>query len=93
MMTTTEGEFQMIVRRVAQVVVRELSQGATPDQAERTAWLEVSQEYKGERVYIAGAPKAQRAQQIAKLKKASTREVVTATGMHERTVRRILRGR
>lgn len=76
----------MICKRIALITARELTAGASPDQAAQTAMLEVSAEFGGERVYIASLPKAQRAQQIAKLQRQSAREVAAATGMSVRTV-------
>jgi hypothetical protein len=89
----TEGRLMMIVRRISIEYRRAVESGETPEQAEKTAFLAVSAEFAGERVYVAGLPKAQRAKQIAKLQRQATREVMAATGMAERTVRRLLRGK
>lgn len=83
----------MIVRRIAAEYHRALSSGEAPDQAEQIAFLTVSAEFAGERVYIAGLPKAQRLREIGKLKVQATREINEATGIPERTIRRLMSGR
>ena len=50
-------------------------------------------EHAGERVYVKGLPKQQRAVQLARLELKNTRELSIASGMNVRTVRRIMRGR
>lgn len=83
----------MLVRKIAHEYHRALAEGQPPAEAERTAFLAVSAEHAGERVYIAGLPKAQRARQIAKLQQRATREVAAASGLPLRTVQRIMNGK
>ena len=83
----------MIVRRIASEYHRALQAGEPPEQAEQTAFLTVSAEFAGERVYIAGLPKAQRARQIAKLQQKASRDISAASGLPLRTVQRLLYGK
>lgn len=83
----------MLVKRIAVEYHRALARGEQPEQAEQTAFLAISHEYAGERVYIAGVPKAQRARQLAQINLSRTRDLVEATGLPERTVRRLMRGK
>lgn len=88
-----EGKLAMIIRKVAAEYHRALEQGLPPAEAERTAYLVVSAEHAGERIYIAGLPKAQRARQIAKLQRQSSREIAVASGLPLRTVQRLRSGK
>jgi hypothetical protein len=88
-----KGDIDMLVHKISLAYDRALAAGESREDARRSAYLEVSAEFAGERIYIPGLPKAQRARQLAKLAQQSTREVVAATGMPERTVRRLLRGK
>lgn len=87
----------MIVRRIAVEYRRAIEAGKTPEQAEHSAYLTVSQEYAGERVYIAGLKKAQRQRRLSELGSSgvagSTRELAAALGMSLRTVQRTRSGR
>jgi DNA-directed RNA polymerase specialized sigma24 family protein len=89
----TEGKLMMIVRRISIEYQRAVASGQPPAEAEQTAFLVVSAEFAGERVYVAGLPKAQRARQLAKLQRQSTREVAAASGLPLRTVQRLLNGK
>jgi hypothetical protein len=88
-----EGKLAMIIRKVAAEYHRALEQGQPPAEAERTAFLTISAEHAGERLYIAGLPKAQRARQIAKLQQRATRDVAAASGLPLRTVQRLINGK
>lgn len=82
-----------ICRRIAAITAREITTGASTEQAAQTAWLEASAEFGGERVYVASLPKAQRARQIAKLQRQSSREIAVASGLPLRTVQRLRSGK
>lgn len=82
-----------IINFIARELEQALARGLAPDEARQAAEVATRHTFAGERVYIAGHPKRQRAVQIAALNLGTTREVVAATGMNQRTVRRILRGR
>jgi hypothetical protein len=87
----TSEKLTMIVRRIAVEYHRAIVSGEAPAQAEQTAFLAVSAEFAGERVYIAGLPKAQRARQIAKLKRDSTRNMAVALGVTQRRIQQLMK--
>ena len=82
-----------IIRFILEQFERELAAGRSLAEAGSNAELATRQTFAGERPYIAGYPKRQRAVQIAQLNLRTTREMAAASGMNERTVRRIVRGR
>ncbi len=82
-----------IIDFIARELERALASGMTRDEARRHAEVATRSTFAGERPYIAAYPKQRRAVQIAKLEMHSTREIVAATGMSARTVRRLRTGR
>lgn len=80
-----------IIRKLALHLERALTQGMTRDEAVRQADVAIRAEYAGERVYIAGLPKQNRAVQIARLEMRSTREIAVATGLTIRRVQQLKR--
>ena len=83
----------MLVQKISLAYDRALAAGETREDARRSAYLEVSAEFGGERLYIPGLPRAQRARQLAKLNKQTTRELAEASGIPPRTVRRLVYGK
>jgi hypothetical protein len=64
-----------------------------PVTAKQTVEVQFRQLHAGERIYICGYPKQQRAVQLAKLTKHTQIQMANATGLTVRGVRRILRGK
>lgn len=81
----------MLVQKISQAYDRALAAGESREGAQRSAFLEVSAEYAGERVYIAGLPKAQRARQLAKLNKQNTSQAAAELGISRRRVQQLLK--
>lgn len=89
----TKGDLTMLVQKISLAYDRAIAAGESREEARRSAMLDACAEFAGERIYIPGLPKAQRARQLAKLAKQTTRELAVESGMAERTVRRLLRGK
>ena len=64
-----------------------------PDDASKQIEVAIRAEFGGERVYIQQLPKQKRLVQIARLNRKLTREIVAATGIPERSARRLLKGK
>jgi hypothetical protein len=82
-----------IIKFIGDEIAKAMAGGASLEASLANAEMAVRRAYAGERVYIAIHPKAQRAQQIARLELRSTREIAAASGIPIRTVRRLQSGR
>lgn len=89
----SKGGIEMLVQKISHAYDRAIAAGESREEARRNVVLEISAEYAGERVYIPGLPKAQRARQLAKLNKQTTREMAVASGLPLRTVQRLVNGK
>lgn len=87
----TKGVEEM-VRDMAAAFFRVTGVAPTPEQ-QQAVEMEVRQQFAGERVYVAGQPKRQRAVQLARLNLTRTRDMAEATGISERRVRQLMRGK
>lgn len=81
----------MLVQRISIAYDRALAAGESREDARRIAYLEVSAEFGGERLYIPGLPKAQRARQLAKLNKQNTLQAAAELGISRRRVQQLLK--
>lgn len=79
-----------MIREMAIAFARVTGTAPTPEQV-KTVELAIRAEFAGERVYIAGHPKAQRAKQIAKLRRQSTRNAAAELGISQRRVQQLLK--
>ena len=86
-------EIDTMLKEMCDELARCLAQGMTTEEARLSAESLIRRTYAGERIYVAGQPKRQRAIQLAKLELRTTREMAVASGMNVRTVRRIVTGR
>lgn len=82
-----------IIKFIRDEIERAMTAGRTLHDAAQDAEIAVRRTFAGERPYIAGYPKQQRAVQIAKLTAKTTRDICAATGMKPRMVRYITRGK
>jgi len=81
-----------IIKFIRDEIERGLAAGRQIHDAATDAEVAVRRTFAGERIYIAGYPKQQRAVQIAKLNLKTTRELAAASGIPVRTVRRLRSG-
>ncbi len=88
----TEKGLDAMIREMSSAFFRVT--GVEPSIEQRqTVEFEIRQQFAGERVYVAGLPKGQRARQLAKLARQSAREMAAASGLPLRTVQRLRSGR
>ena len=82
-----------IIRFIRDEIERAMTQGRSLHDAAADAEVAVRRTFAGERPYIAGYPKQQRAVQLDRLNLQTTRELAVASGIPVRTVRRLRSGR
>lgn len=82
-----------IIKFLRDEIERGMATGRSLHDAAVDAELVLRRTFAGERVYIAGYPKQQRAGQLARLNLQTTRELAVASGIPVRTVRRLRSGR
>ena len=88
----SEKGFEDMIREIVNVFFRVTGVAPTAEHVQ-TVETEIRQQFAGDRIYIAGQPKRQRARQLAKLAQRTTRELSLASGLSERHVRRLMRGK
>lgn len=93
-MTDTDNNnprrFEQMIREMSAAFFRVTGIEPTPEQV-KTVELTIRAEFAGERVYIAGHPKAQRAKQIAALRRQSTRKAAAELGISQRRVQQLIK--
>lgn len=90
-----KGRFEQMIREMAVAFCRVTGVEPTPDQI-KTVELQIRHQFAGERVYVAGHPKAQHAEAVRRMvrdARHTQREQARALGMSERGLRKALRGR
>lgn len=64
-----------------------------PEATATAVEAQIRLQYRGESIYIAGPSRQLRARQLASLERMKVRELARATGLSERTIRRIKNGK
>ena len=82
-----------LIHFLAERLAQGLASGQAVGEAMRSAEVAVRAEFGGERIYVKSLPKQKRAVQLARLNLRTTRELAVATGIPERTVRRLTTGK